>query len=203
MSSRRPRPAKHANFCGAPKTDRRSARKSVQSFADIVRVYREFFRKGLADENTFLKKLDFDAALKTSALCELEDGKRMAHQYRLKARVLRAAHAKLRKASLQSCSSFDELFRTVEEAIGELAGIGPLTVYDISFRLGVYLDLHPEKIYLHAGTRQGARVLGLGAGADSIDVKDVPVALRRLTAAEIEDCLCIFKDELQQIVASE
>ncbi len=203
MSSRRSRPAKSSDFCRATTSDRRSARNSVRSFADIVRVYREFFRRGLADENTFLKKLDFDAALKAVALCELEDGKRMAHQYRLKASVLRAAHSKLRKASLQSCSSFDELFRTVEETIGGLPGIGPLTVYDISHRLGVHLDLHPEKIYLHAGTRQGARVLGLGAGADSIDVKDVPAALRRLTAAEIEDCLCIFKDELRQIVASE
>ncbi len=58
-----------------------------------------------------------------------------------------------------------------------------------SIQLGVYLDLHPEKIYLHAGTRQGTRALGLRAGVDSIDVKDVPAALRRLTAAEIEDCL--------------
>lgn len=202
MSSRRSRPAKPADFCRSTSTDRMSARKSVRSFADIVRVYKEFFRPSEIDENSFLRNLDFDAALRAIAMCELEDGKRMAHQYRLKASVLRTAHSKLRKASLQSCSSFDELFRTVEETIGGLSGIGPLTVYDISFRLGVHLDLHPEKIYLHAGTRRGARVLGLGAGADSIDVKDVPVALRRLTAAEIEDCLCIFKDELKQIVTS-
>lgn len=200
MSSRRSRPARTAASCVTTSTDRESARKSVRSFADIVRVYKQFFRRGGIDESSFLKKLEFYSALKAIAMCELEDGRRMAHQYRLKASVLRAAHAKLRNESLQSCSSFHDLFRNVEEAIGGLSGIGPLTVYDISFRLGVHLDLHPEKIYLHAGTRQGARVLGLVAGVDAIDVKDVPLAFRGLEAAEIEDCLCIFKDELQQIV---
>ena len=37
--------------------------------------------------------------------------------------------------------------------------IGDLTVYDISTRIGAFLKLEPNRIYLHAGTRIGARAL--------------------------------------------
>jgi hypothetical protein len=35
-------------------------------------------------------------------------------------------------------------------------------VYDIAHRIGAYLRREPEAVYLHAGTREGARALNLG-----------------------------------------
>ena len=39
--------------------------------------------------------------------------------------------------------------------------LGELTVYDVAHRIGAYLQLEPDVVYLHRGTRIGARYLGL------------------------------------------
>jgi hypothetical protein len=75
--------------------------------------------------------------------------------------------------------------------------IGPLAVYDITQRIGRYLGLEPEDVYLHRGTREGARALGLCG--ETVKKDQFPAAFQRLSAAEIEDCLCIFKDELKRV----
>jgi hypothetical protein len=51
-------------------------------------------------------------------------------------------------------------------------------------------------VYLHAGTRRGARALGLDHGSDSVSPNQLPPALRRLQPHEVEDVLCIYKDWL-------
>lgn len=85
-------------------------------------------------------------------------------------------------------------------AIGVLHGIGELTVYDTALRIGAKLGLLPKKVYLHAGTRAGARALGLNWKATSLAVRELPSELLTLTPHEIEDCLCIFKDKLKRAV---
>jgi hypothetical protein len=47
---------------------------------------------------------------------------------------------------------------------------------------------------LHRGTRIGAAALGFRGR--TVDPVMLPAAFSRLTAAEMEDCLCIYKDEL-------
>jgi hypothetical protein len=54
-------------------------------------------------------------------------------------------------------------------------------------------------VYLHSGTRDGARALGLGRGRDTLRKHELPREFEELTAAEIEDCLCIYKDALKSI----
>jgi hypothetical protein len=117
----------------------------------------------------------------------------------LAAATLRRAHAELDQCDLNGCRSFDELFQVVSDAIGNIQGIGALTIYDIACRIGAFLKLKPNRIYLHAGTRAGARAIGLGDGVETLEIDELPPAFRRLSASEIEDCLCIYKDELAQI----
>jgi len=69
-------------------------------------------------------------------------------------------------------------------------------------RIGARLNLFPMKVYLHAGARQGARTLGLNARAATLDVSDLPTEFHALRPHEIEDVLCIFKDELASPPAS-
>ena len=68
-------------------------------------------------------------------------------------------------------------------------------MYDIAHRVGAHFGKTPQLIYLHAGTRIGARVFNISG--DAFDPKELPRAFRRLIPAEIEDCLCIYKDELR------
>jgi len=74
------------------------------------------------------------------------------------------------------------------------ATVAALTVYDIAHRIGVHFGKEPRLVYLHAGTRIGARALKIGG--DSFDPGILPRAFSRLAPFEIEDCLCIYKDEL-------
>jgi hypothetical protein len=80
-----------------------------------------------------------------------------------------------------------------------IGGIGELTIYDTAHRIGAYLRLAPENVYLHAGTRQGAKALGFKGSWASIPRREFPKALSRLRANEIEDCLCIYKNNLRSI----
>ena len=112
------------------------------------------------------------------------------------ARVLQAAEPRLQAiaAQLQTATSFAELHRLIDRQIKPIRGIGDLAVYDIAHRIGAYLRREPEAVYLHAGTREGARALSLAG--KKIEVRELPAGLRKLSAAEIEDCLCIYKDAL-------
>jgi len=79
-----------------------------------------------------------------------------------------------------------------------IAGIGILIVYDVTTWIGAYLDLAPEVVYLHAGAGKGAAALGFDKRG-TVNRRDLPRAFWRLRANEIEDCLCIYKDELARI----
>jgi hypothetical protein len=73
-----------------------------------------------------------------------------------------------------------------------------LIVYDTSTRIGGFLRLKPARVYLHAGTRQGAAALGFG-NREWLLPQDLPRAFGKLRPDEIEDCLCIFKREIAAI----
>ena len=53
--------------------------------------------------------------------------------------------------------------------------------------------------YLHGGTRIGAMALGFSGKETSIERSSLPNEFRRLTPHELEDCLCIFKDDLRKL----
>jgi hypothetical protein len=71
----------------------------------------------------------------------------------------------------------------------------------VSTRIGAWLKLEPRQVFVHAGVRVGARALGFG-GRDRLDLQELPGPFRDLSAAEAEDCLCIFKDELRALATS-
>jgi hypothetical protein len=85
-------------------------------------------------------------------------------------------------------------------------GIGPLTCYDIAHRIGAWLrpKLEPIEVFLHRGTGEGAKaVLGWRANRDRAPMSDFPEGLRRsLTAAQMEDVLCIYRGTLARIAGS-
>lgn len=92
-------------------------------------------------------------------------------------------------------------YRLVEGEIGSIHGIGALTrVRHRASGVGAHFGKAPQMVYLHAGTRVGARVFNIGG--DSFDPGILPNAFSRLAPSEIEDCLCIYKDELRDGVRS-
>lgn len=162
--------------------------------SDYIREYRDEARK----EMRFFEILRSPSeAIRKAALSELPGGKRHPHQRRIPRTLLERVEARLQGIGrkLARASSFAALHQAVEEEIGSLEGIGRLTVYDISHRIGAHFGKAPERVYLHAGTRVGARLFGITD--DSFDPKILPKPFSHLGPSEIEDCLCIYKDELR------
>ena len=173
---------------------------SLKSYADVVRDYRDNYQhRAGRDLRLYAIQRTLSRVVELAGMAKTTDGKRQPHQRRLSASTLRRAHSELDQCDFNACRSFDELFQLVIDAMGSIHGIGELTVYDTARRIGAYLKLDPEKVYLHAGTRVGARAIGLGDRTDALEIDELPPAFRRLMAGEIEDCLCIYKDELKGI----
>lgn len=168
------------------------------SFDDIVSTFITNNRHRTKRELQFyIDQSDLDQAIKVAARCISPDGKRHSHQRRIPAQTLAEMQRAIRSANLLSATSFSELHDCVENATKSIWGIGELTVYDVAHRIGAYLGIRPEYVYLHAGTCEGACALGLRGKALSKNA--FPNAFQRLTAAEIEDCLCIYKDAIRRI----
>jgi hypothetical protein len=103
----------------------------------------------------------------------------------------------------EKSTTFDEVFATVDKANTE--NIGELTVFDTAFRIGNFLKLFPEKIYLHSGTRKGAeQLLGDLEGKKSLLLEDFPAPFQEaaITPTDIEEILYIYRDEIEYCVKS-
>lgn len=137
-----------------------------------------------------------DSAVREAALARDHRGKRYRHQTRIRRASLTKGHQRLaeRLQAIERVTDFDGLLRLVSEAVDGIGGLGELWRYDTAFRIGANLELFPEKVYLHSGTRVGARRLGLTSTSPALDMATLPKALRGLPPHECEDVLCIYKD---------
>jgi hypothetical protein len=168
-----------------------------RSHAEVVRAYIRDYRAGAQRERRhYAMQCSLADAIRAAALSKLPDRRRHPHQRRIPGRVLRQAATALSNASLE-VPIFEDLHETVRRTIGPLRGIGELAVYDMAYRIGAHFGLEPDRIYLHAGTREGARALGLGGNA--LSKGELPKAFQRLSPGEIEDCLCIYKGDLWRL----
>jgi len=204
----------HSNTCGRSTRAQSGCGKNrdgcrwVGHFEDLTAIIADYRRNGANDSEADRRwygdpKLDFADAIVRACRAEGEDGKVHSHQRRIGRRLLTEILPLLGGAEdlISKANSFDDVYDVVWTSIGNVGGIGDLTVYDIAQRIGWYRGLAPDRIYLHAGTREGARAL---CGADSgkfLNRKRLPRLLRKLSAAEIEEVFCIYKKDFARINA--
>ncbi len=163
--------------------------------ADYIAKHREDAEKEL---RYFKIQRNLEDTVSLAALAKRPNGRRFSHQRRIPESVLRKVEKRLRAAipTIRQAQSFDELHRIIEKELISIFGVGELMVYDTAVRIGAKLGLEPMEVFLHSGTRIGARNLGLNGGRRSIPVAEFPLPLQRLPAREIEDVLCIYKHAL-------
>jgi hypothetical protein len=137
-------------------------------------------------------------AISIAAEARGPSGKRLAHQRRIRASVLAQCKKRLLASAgkLRGVRSFAALHETVNYLVGGIRGIGELYVYDTALRIGAKLGVLPRLVYLHAGTREGARHMGLGRARKTASPKELPTEFSRLRPREIEDALCIYKSQI-------
>jgi hypothetical protein len=161
-----------------------------------VETYRA---RAIAERRYFARFPTLPEAINAAALSEV-NSKRHPHQRRIPRRALSNSARRLQSvaSTLRRARSFEELHDLVDQVVGAVDGIGELYVYDVSTRIGAWLKLEPRQVFVHAGVRVGARALGL-TGRDRFELRELPQPFRDLSAAEAEDCLCIFKDDLRAL----
>lgn len=164
-----------------------------------VNRYIEKFREAAREEMLFYSgQKTLMSAVSVSARGITKENVKHPHQYRIPKEVLKTAEQRLIGAinHFDEIDDFDKLHSIVSDLITPISGIGQLTVYDITQRIGAFLGVEPKVIYLHAGTRVGAKALGFSG--NSVTKQELPAAFSRLSPGEIEDCLCIFKNSFGQ-----
>lgn len=166
----------------------------------IIRAYTTKIRPRANEElQWFRQQPTLSEALHFAALAINSKGKRYSHQRRLNKTVLEQARDILLENEKEICRSqdFDDLFVLLERLLSPAKGLGELYVYDTALRIGAKMGVLPKRVYLHAGTRVGAKALGFVGRVKALEVSQLPEWLRQLQPHEIEDVLCIFKDKLK------
>ena len=182
--------------------NRQEVVESNMNLKAIIRIYTRHIRpKAQAELDWYQRQPTLESAIEHAALATNGKGKRYSHQRRLKKTALEEVRRVLfmNSRTIAQSKSYDDLFWLVETTVGGIAGIGELYIYDTSLRIGAKLSLLPTKVYLHAGTRKGARALGFKSRVKTLEVAELPSELRQLEPYEVEDLLCIFKDDLMAV----
>lgn len=168
------------------------------SLAALVRDYETRCQPRALAERLRFADMSRAEAVRTAALCLTAKGKRHDHQRRIPGASLSEAARRLARVRFRKAWSFDALHGLIAETCGDLDRFGELTRYDVAFRIGARLGIEPERVYLHAGTRKGAKALGLPHRRATLEKEELPRAIRKLRPYEIEDFLCIYEEDLDR-----
>jgi hypothetical protein len=150
-----------------------------------------------AELQTFANEPTLEAAAHRAGRAVLADDRRDPHHTRRPQELLDRTAARLveRVATLQAATNFARLLDAVRKAVGHFDGLGDLYLYDTALRIAAKKGTLPTRVHLHAGTREGAKRLGLEIdGRKVLDRSELPPALQVLEPYEVEDVLCIYKD---------
>ena len=181
------------------------SRQEFNSLAEIVSDYIESKRPEAELELSFYRTLpNLEEAIRVSALAKvLKDGEeeKHDHQWRIPPKLLEELRKGLIKKqdAIRSCKDFDSLLAITEQVAGKIWKNAELTIYDTAHRLATYRGIEPEFIYLHAGTREGARELGFPGNKKFLRHEDLPKQLRTLKPYELENLFCTRRSTFRRL----
>ncbi|MDY6803319.1 MAG: hypothetical protein SXA11_05865 [Cyanobacteriota bacterium] len=142
--------------------------------------------------------LDWKSAQKRAWESRRADGKMSRHQHRVGSEKLKEG---LRIALIDNIQSdrfetFEQLYEWVKSVAHQVDGLGELVTYDVALRLGMWLNLEPAVVYLHRGTRDGAKKFNVNVKEKTATVSAFPPEMQELGATHAENFLCIYKEHL-------
>jgi hypothetical protein len=176
-------------------------------WSETIDMIVDDYRKGEADRDREAEwwaadGFPFDEVLDRVGRARTRSGLRHGHQRRLSQSAILGSVERLNALSgpLQAAKDFHEVFTLIEAAFKPVRGAGELAVYDAANRICERLGhVSPHIVYLHAGARIGARRLlgGRLANGDAWGIfrHQLPEGLWDFSTHEVEDILCIYKDD--------
>lgn len=183
--------------CKPINTNTNDLRKLVNDFNKNKRNCNKLFHKKI---NNFKS---FEDAIRFATLAIDENGRRFDHQRRFKNELLELGCKILlqNKKSLIVSNNFHQLISFIESLFTPVKGLGILYIYDTAQIIGTYLNIFPVYIYLHLGTREGARLLGLNYKQSYLRLEELPKEFQVLKPNEVEDFLCMYKSNFIKLKA--
>jgi hypothetical protein len=121
---------------------------------------------------------------KKGSCVRTESKKKLANKLRAKAERLRNA------------KTFEDIYGVVEAT--QVWGIGRMSVYAISERIGAYLGIKPQAyLYLHVGPLEGwKRLMGYEPRDGRVAVSVLPKPFRTIELYHVENLLCEYRELL-------
>jgi hypothetical protein len=144
----------------------------------------------------YAKQATVADAIRAAAMAETADGIMDDHQRRVgHDRCAKAMECLLeRERDIRRARSFDELHRRVRGHKAGAAFRGARALRHGGADRGK-VGLRPEKVYLHCGTRKGARELGLASARGVVERDNLPYELRgvarRIQRAEVLERMAV------------
>ena len=124
----------------------------------------------------------------------LEDGKS----------VVRLVHTRLNE--IKAVETFDRLYNLIKECSEAKLQFGQLAIYDAAVRIGAYLDIKPDFVYIHTGVKAGVTVLEeLGYTNEQLSnrsyapLKEFPVEMHQMTEISAENSCCTLKERFKAL----
>jgi hypothetical protein len=175
-----------------------------KNLSDMVEEYIVQKRPEVKKEKRETARRSLERAIEMASMGETSDGKRSHHHYRRTRNQLNAGKSAVMSvySQIRQCKNFEELHGLVKKITDKIDGLGELYTYDAAHIIGTQLGFHPKKVYLHTGTRKGARALGFSRGLRYIEVSQLPAEIQVLKAYEIEDFLCIYASDLKTWISA-
>ena len=162
-------------------------------------IFKKFLEKDVIHNdrviNFCLKQNSLTDAIKIAVLSRDIYNKKHKHQYRIENTQLLMFLEKISSLEhkIQNINKFDELLNLIVRE--KIIGIGPLALYDIALRIGYYIKIKPDLIYLHAGAKTGANNFFARKIKNKYLSKDEFVSkvdeFKNFSCEEIEAFLCI------------
>jgi hypothetical protein len=144
-------------------------------------------------------QLQLDQAIRDAALARTQDGSKHSHQQRIEISSLEAAAASLLqvRGRIEQCETFEALYDLICEVTGHVERFGRLARYDTALRIGARLGKMPKLVFLQTGALKGFRALKLRTSEKAVAPGVLPESVQALKPYQIEDFLCIYKEELK------
>jgi hypothetical protein len=173
--------------------------------AELQAVVDEFLKDGLANHNEELEFFENQPSLRraveVAATGKDQWGKMFKHQCRVGSAALAVARPNVLALvpEFEKCETFSEIHSLVRHATRNVLRIGDLANYDPALRIGAKKGLLPTDVFLHCGSLEGARNLGLPCEGGRISKDRLPPAMKSLSASQAENFLCRKKDKLSPL----
>jgi hypothetical protein len=123
---------------------------------------------------------------------------------------LATLYLKANEKKINNCKDFDDIIRLIYKSL--IKNLDEFSQYDKALAMGIYLNLMPNKVFVHGGPRYALKYI-LGAKYNSkiktlegtnkieyIDIGDLPIEFQKLKddIYIVENCLCYIYSRLKE-----